>query len=181
MKHTHEALSLFNKGLGNHKPLKTMILGNHEDRIDRFIDENPELDGSISIDDLKYSKYGWKQSPYKSIKVIDGIHYSHHLPSGIMGSAISGENIARSILTKHKVSASVGHSHLLDYAISTLPNGKKLHALSAGCYLNHKEHFARDTQHMWWSGLIIKREVKDGNYNLETIDIKTIRREYGRR
>jgi hypothetical protein len=29
--------------------------------------------------------------------------------------------------------------------------------------------------------LIIKREVKNGNYNLETIDIKTIRREYGRR
>ena len=28
---------------------------------------------------------------------------------------------------------------------------------------------------MWWSGLIVKREVKDGNYNIETIDIKTIR------
>ena len=28
---------------------------------------------------------------------------------------------------------------------------------------------------MWWSGLVIK-EVKDGNYNIETIDIKTIRK-----
>ena len=70
---------------------------------------------------------------------------------------------------------------MLDYAISTLPNGKKIHGLSAGCYLNHTEHFARDTQHMWWSGLILKREVKDGNYNIETIDIKTIRREYGKK
>ena len=70
---------------------------------------------------------------------------------------------------------------MLDYAVSTLPNGKKLHALSAGCYLNHIEHFARDTQHMWWSGLVLKREIKDGNYNIETIDIKTIRREYGRK
>ena len=51
----------------------------------------------------------------------------------------------------------------------------------AGCYLSHAEHFARDTQHMWWSGLIVKREVKDGNYNIETIDIKTIRKEYGKR
>ena len=98
-----------------------------------------------------------------------------------MGSAISGENVARSILNKHKVSATVGHSHLIDYAVATLPNGKKLHALSAGCYLNHTEHFARDTQHMWWSGLIVKREVKNGQYNLETVDIKAIRREYGRR
>ena len=181
MEHTHHALSLFNKGLGNHKLIKTMILGNHEDRIDRFVDENPELDGSISIKDLHYKKYGWREIPYKAIKVIDGVHYSHHLPSGIMGSAISGENVARSILNKHKVSATVGHSHLLDYAVSTLPSGKKLHALSAGCYLSHTEHFARDTQHMWWSGLIVKREVKNGHYNLETVDIKAIRREYGRR
>jgi hypothetical protein len=34
---------------------------------------------------------------------------------------------------------------------------------------------------MWWSGLIVKREVKGGHYNLETVDIKAIRREYGRR
>ena len=83
-------------------------------------------------------------------------------------------------MTKHKVSATVGHSHLLDYATSTLPNGKKLHALSAGCYLNHKEHFARDTQHMWWSGIIVNREVVNGSYNMETIDYNAIRREYGR-
>ena len=45
MEHSHEALSLFNKGLGKHKPRKIMLHGNHEDRIDRFVDENPELDG----------------------------------------------------------------------------------------------------------------------------------------
>jgi hypothetical protein len=145
-----------------------------------IVDENPELYGSMSIKDLRYKKYGWREVSYKAIKVIDGIHYAHHLPSGIMGSAISGENIARSILNKHKVSATVGHNHLLDYAVSTLPNGKKLHALSGGCYLTHPEHFAKDTQHMWWSGLIVKREVSNGNYNIETVNIKTVRRLYGR-
>ena len=29
-----------------------MIHGNHEDRIDRFVDENPELDGTLKISDL---------------------------------------------------------------------------------------------------------------------------------
>ena len=118
MEHSHHALSLFNKGLGNHKPIKTMILGNHEDRIDRFVDENPELDGTLKISDLNFKAFGWQEVPYKSNKVIDGIYYAHHFPSGIMGSAISGENIARSILTKHKVSATVGHSHLLVYQTS---------------------------------------------------------------
>ena len=181
MDHSHQALALFNKGLGKHKPRKIMIHGNHEDRIDRFVEENPELEGKMSISDLQFKEYGWQEIPFKQIKVISGVHYVHYLPNGIMGRAISGENIARSILNKHKVSATVGHCHLLDYAIATLPNGKKLHALSAGCYLNHKEHFARDTLHMWWSGIIVKREVSNGSYNIETIDTKAIRREYGRR
>ena len=43
MQHSHEALSLFNQGLGNYKPKKIMIHGNHEDRIDRFVEDNPEL------------------------------------------------------------------------------------------------------------------------------------------
>jgi hypothetical protein len=65
--------------------------------------------------------------------------------------------------------------------VATLPNGKKLQALSAGCYLTHPEFFAKDTQHMWWSGIIVKREVSNGSYNIETIDTKAIRREYGKR
>ena len=181
LEHSDQGLAMFNKGLGKHKAKKIMLHGNHEDRIDRFVDENPELDGTLKISDLNFKAFGWQEVPYKSNKVIDGIYYAHHFPSGILGSAISGENIARTLLTKHKVSATVGHSHLLDYATSTLPNGKKLHALSAGCYLNHKEHFARDTQHMWWSGIIVKRNVQGGHYNIETIDYNTIRREYGRR
>jgi hypothetical protein len=157
-----------------------MIHGNHEDRIDRFVDDNPELEGKMKISDLQFKEYGWQEIPFKQIKVVSGVHYVHYLPNGIMGRAISGENVARSILNKHKVSATVGHCHLFDYALSTLPNGKKIQALSAGCYLTHPEEFAKDTQHMWWSGLVVKREVSNGSYNVETIDIKAIRREYGR-
>ena len=29
-----------------------MLHGNHEDRIDRFVDDNPELDGTLKISDL---------------------------------------------------------------------------------------------------------------------------------
>ena len=142
IEHSHQALALFNKGLGKHKPRKIMIHGNHEDRIDRFVDENPELEGKMKISDLQFKEHGWQEVPFKQIKVISGVHYVHYLPNGIMGRAISGENIARSILNKHKVSATVGHCHLLDYALSTLPNGKKIQALSAGCYLTHHEEFA---------------------------------------
>lgn len=179
IEHTQDALLKFNKGLGKHRPRKIMILGNHEDRIDRVVQDNPELEGTLTISNLQYEKYGWQQVPYKKGKVISGVYYTHHLASGITGRPISGENIARTILTKHKVSATVGHCHLLDHAVSTLPSGKKLYALSAGCYLNHEEAYAKETQHLWWSGLIIKHNVRDGEYDLETMEYKRVKQLYG--
>ena len=179
VEHTQDALIKFNRGLGKHRPRKIMILGNHEDRIDRVVQDNPELEGTLSVSNLQYQKYGWQQVPYKKGKSISGIYYTHHLASGITGRPISGENIARTILTKHKVSATVGHCHLLDHAVSTLPSGKKLYALSAGCYLNHEEAYAKETQHLWWSGLIIKHNVRDGEYDLETMEYKRVKQLYG--
>jgi len=179
IEHTQDALLKFNRGLGKHRPRKIMILGNHEDRIDRVVQDNPELEGTLSISNLQYERYGWQQVPYKKGKVISGVYYTHHLASGITGRPISGENVARTILTKHKVSATVGHCHLLDHAVSTLPSGKKLYALSAGCYLNHEEAYAKETQHLWWSGLVIKHNVKDGEYDLETMEYKRVKQLYG--
>jgi len=59
IEHAHDALEKFNRGLlGNGRKKngqrRIMLLGNHEDRIDRAIDNTPELDGAISIDDLEY-------------------------------------------------------------------------------------------------------------------------------
>ena len=45
-----------------------MLHGNHEDRIDRFVDENPELDGTLKISDLNFKQYGWQEVPYKQNK-----------------------------------------------------------------------------------------------------------------
>ena len=50
-----------------------MLHGNHEDRIDRFVEENPELDGTLKISDLKFKQYGWQEIPYKKFKVVNAI------------------------------------------------------------------------------------------------------------
>ena len=52
--HSHDALEKFNKGLDGRRPRKIMLLGNHEDRIDRTVDDIPELEGTISTDDFKF-------------------------------------------------------------------------------------------------------------------------------
>jgi hypothetical protein len=179
--HAHDALEKFNKGLNGRRPRKVMLLGNHEDRIDRIVDETPELDGTISTKDLNFKEYGWEVIPYQEPIAINGVHYCHNYPTGIMGKPISGDNVARALLLKNKVSSTVGHCHLFDYSMCTIPSGRKVIGLSAGCYLNHKESYARNTQRMWWSGLIVKRNVRNGEYDIETIEYNAVRREYGKR
>ena len=178
--HAHDALEKFNKGLNGRRSRKVMLLGNHEDRIDRIVDETPELDGTISTKDLKFKEFGWEVIAYQEPVAIDGVHYCHNYPTGIMGKPISGDNIARSLLLKNKVSSTVGHCHLFDYSMCTIPSGRKVLGLSAGCYLHHKEEYARNTQRLWWSGLIVKRNVRNGEYDLETVEYNAVRRRYGR-
>ena len=178
--HAHDALEKFNKGLNGRRSRKVMLLGNHEDRIDRIVDETPELDGTISTKDLKFKEFGWEVIAYQEPVAIDGVHYCHNYPTGIMGKPISGDNIARSLLLKNKVSSTVGHCHLFDYSMCTIPTGRKVLGLSAGCYLHHKEEYARNTQQLWWSGLIVKRNVRQGEYDIETIEYNTVKRRYGR-
>ena len=178
--HAHDALEKFNKGLNGRRSRKVMLLGNHEDRIDRIVNETPELDGTISTKDLKFKEFGWEVIAYQEPVAIDGVHYCHNYPTGIMGKPISGDNIARSLLLKNKVSSTVGHCHLFDYSMCTIPSGRKVLGLSAGCYLHHKEEYARNTQRLWWSGLIVKRNVRQGEYDIETIEYNTVKRRYGR-
>ena len=178
--HAHDALEKFNKGLNGRRSRKVMLLGNHEDRIDRIVDETPELDGTISTKDLKFKEFGWEVIAYQEPVAIDGVHYCHNYPTGIMGKPISGDNIARSLLLKNKVSSTVGHCHLFDYSMCTVPTGRKVIGLSAGCYLHHKEDYARNTQRLWWSGLIVKRNVRQGEYDIETIKYNVVKRRYDR-
>jgi len=178
--HAHDALEKFNKGLNGRRSRKVMLLGNHEDRIDRIVDETPELDGTISTKDLKFKEFGWEVIAYQEPVAIDGVHYCHNYPTGIMGKPISGDNIARSLLLKNKVSSTVGHCHLFDYSMCTIPSGRKVLGLSAGCYLHHREDYARNTQRLWWSGLIVKRNVRQGEYDIETVEYNTVKRRYGK-
>jgi len=53
--------------------------------------------------------------------------------------------------------------------------------LNAGWYLHHREPFAKASQRLWWSGLIVKRNVDKGEYDLETINIKELKKKYEKR
>lgn len=164
------------------RPRKVSLVGNHEHRISRAISLDPVLDGTISLDDLGYDTYGWKRVDYDGatpgVVSLDGILYSHYLTSGVLGRPIGGEHPAASILTKQFVSCTVGHSHVRDFSERTRADHRKILGMSAGCFTSNFEDYAGAANYLWWRGLIVKRNVKDGYYDPEFISMDELQRRY---
>lgn len=168
----------------DHNPRMIMLLGNHEHRIVRATNDHPELDGAISIDDLGYERFGWEVVPYEECVEIAGFSISHHFASGVNGKPIGGEHCAANLIAKLHTSAIVGHNHLLDVAIRTRPNGKRLVGISAGCLTHprHVEGWNKGTHRMWWRGVVILDDARDGDFGaLRCVTLEQMRRLYGRR
>lgn len=165
-------------------PRRVTLIGNHEERIARAIELQPELEGVISYDDLELGRYYNDIVPYEGSTPgcieIDGVTYAHYLVSGISGRALSGEHPAYSLLSKKFASCVVGHSHLLDYSVRTRADGSKIMGLVAGCYQEHVPAYAGGSAELWWRGVCVLRSVESGCYDLQTIGLDRLKKEYGR-
>lgn len=165
-------------------PRRIFLLGNHEERIGRAIEMQPELEGAIGYDDLELDEYydevvGYSGSSPGSISV-DGIIYSHFLLTGISGRPIGGEHTGYSLLVKQFNSCVVGHSHIFDHCIRTRADGRAIHGLSAGCYFDYDADWAGEANKLYWRGLVLLKGVDDGEFDLETIKMSRLKKEYSK-
>ena len=165
------------------RPHSVYLIGNHDERIARAIEYQPELEGMISYKDLELHKNYDVVVDYEgrtpgSIE-IDGIQYGHYFPSGIMGRPISGDvRPAHSLLLKRHVSTTQAHTHTLDWATQTKGDGTKIMGLFAGCFLDYEPDYAGSTSDMWWRGVVIKHEVENGVYDPEFISLERLKKLY---
>ena len=153
-------------------PEMHMTLGNHEYRIDRHVERNPNLAGHISTNDLAYESWGWNVHPFLDILELDGVHYSHYFinPFSVMKTVVAG-----TIETKLKnlgMSFSMGHQQLLQYGCVYMPNGDRRQGLVAGSFYSHDEPYMGSQGNMaHWRGVIHKKEVKDGGYDPQFLSL----------
>jgi hypothetical protein len=154
----------------NYNPRIVITLGNHEDRINRAVEERAEFDGVISIDDLQYEKYGIEQIPYKQPINIDGIHYCHYFYNPMTGRPYSGT--AKSIISKVKSSFMMGHQQRLEIGCDPKIDGGMHWGVIAGCCYQHDEEYLGAQGNNNWRGIVMAHDVKDGNMDLMTVSLK---------
>ena len=147
-----------------YKPRMVFLMGNHEERIDRAIEKDAILEGTIGYEDLELDKWGWEVVPYREIAEIDGVAYSHFFYNPMTGKPYGGK--AHTRLNSIGFSFTMGHQQGKDIAEKHLANGKTLRGLVCGSFYQHAENYKGPQGNHHWRGIIFKHEVANGDYCL---------------
>lgn len=157
-------------------PDKHITLGNHEWRAVRATEDDAQLEGLISLDDLAYAEFGWQVHPFLEVVNIDGVNYSHFFANPMTGRAYSGENVTTRLKTIG-ASFTMGHQQGLLIGMRYVM-GRSQHALVAGsCYL-HEEDYKGPQGNAHWRGMVVCHQVDNGSYDILTVSLDYLCRRY---
>lgn len=156
-------------------PQMTLTLGNHENRINRAVNDDAKLDGVLSVGDLGYSSYGWEVIPFLDVAVLDGVAYSHYFTTGLMGRPVT---TAQACLTKKHMSCIQGHQQGLQIATAYNATGDKLTSVIAGSCYEHDEDYMSFQGNKHWRGFLVLHDVNDGDFDLMPVSLKYINKKY---
>lgn len=163
-----------------YKPRMVMLLGNHENRINRHVNAYPILDGRLSTGDLCYSEYGWEVHRFLEVVEIDGILYSHYFPRNASGNIVQtyrGAPNARVQVQREGRSCTAGHLQGLDFHIQQRAT-RRDYGIVAGSFYLHDYEYLCPQGTAYWRGVIVKHEVKDGMYDPMFVSIDYLLRKW---
>lgn len=164
------------------RPYRVFLEGNHENRLKKLLEIQPELEGTVSFKDFDLNRNYDTVIEYEGstpgVINVDGVHYAHYFISGVMGRPIGGEHPAYMLVTKLGSSSTCGHVHTTDFCVRNDISGGRRMGLVAGVYQDYVSDWAGRANELWWRGVIVKRNVENGTYEPQWISIDSLRKEY---
>ena len=164
-------------GKKQYKPELILTLGNHEHRIDRAVNDDAKLDGTIGLFDLGYEDFGWQVFPFLDVAHVDGVAYSHYFANPLSGRPYGGESITTR-LKNIGFSFTMGHQQVFMYGERPLNNGQIIQGCVWGnCYL-HDEDYRGFQANGERRGILVKHEVRNGRYDPMVVSLDYLCRKY---
>lgn len=158
------------------KPRLVALIGNHEQRIERYVNDNPELDGFLNYDAFDWKKWGWEVHDFLEIVTIAGVRYSHYFVNPGNGRPYGGMMETR--LKSIGFPFTQGHVQGLKTGQRELGDGSLHRGLVAGsCYL-HDESYRGPQGNHEWRGILVKHECNEGQYDLMEVSLNYLCRKY---
>lgn len=159
-----------------YEPEMHLTLGNHENRINRAVENDPKLEGTIGVTDLDYEGFGWKVYPFLEVVVIDGVAFSHYFTTGTAGRPSTTANAQ---LNKQHQSCIAGHQQGLQIATGKRADGALLTSIIAGSFYLHDEEYMGQQGNKHWRGALMLHGVEDGSFDLNLLPMRYLKERYG--
>ncbi len=141
--------------------------GNHEQRLDRWLESDPKLEGEID----RKTYYGWQDFDIKAAPMgkpmhKDGVTYCHFFDLNANGHTTGGRNgqpNAASQVRRVRGSSVAGHRQGYDIARLTHPYARhgerETFAVIAGSFYQHEEHYRGPTDGYERRGIVVLNEL----------------------
>jgi hypothetical protein len=156
-------------------PRLEFLLGNHENRINRAVNDDAKLDGVLSVNDLQYAEAGWTVHNFLDVVVLDGVAYSHYFVTGVAGRPASSAALQ---LSKKHMSCIAGHQQGLQIATGSRADGKTLTSIIAGSCYEHDEDYLGPQGNKHWRGVLMLHNVNDGEFDLVQVPLHYLKEKY---
>jgi len=143
-----------------YRPRMVFLMGNHEYRIHRAVNEDPKLEGVIGYKDLDTE--GWEVHEYQEVVDIEGILFSHNFvnPYSLTKGTLSGTIDNK--LQKIGSSFVMGHQQILQFGTRHLSAGEPMIGIVIGAYYQHNEEYMGPQGNHHWRGCCILNDTKKG-------------------
>ncbi len=157
-------------------PDRHLLLGNHENRIARAVEDDPQLEGTIGFHDFNAEAHGWKVHPFLKVVKIDGVSYAHYFYHPQTGKPYGGANLDTRLKT-------IGHSFTMGHQqgkkYSEREVGKtRHHGLVNGSTYLHDEKYLGPQSTRYWRGIVVCYHVERGEYDAKFVSLDSLCRRY---
>lgn len=165
------------RAIANHKPRYKpemhFLMGNHENRINRAVDNDAKLEGTIGTQDLYLND--WKVHKFLEVLIINGVAFSHYFVTGTAGRPASTANAQ---LNKKHQSCIAGHQQGLQIATAHRADGQRLTSVIAGSCYEHDEDYLGAQGNKHWRGFLMLHEVNEGQFDLMPVSLDYLNNKY---
>lgn len=159
-----------------YNPRKVFLIGNHEQRLERYINSNPELVGFLSYKDFGLEESGWEVYDFLQIVNIHDILFSHYFANPMSGRPYSGK--AASLIQRIGKSFVMGHRQELDFTCRELCDGTKQVGIVAGAFYQHDEGYKGYQGNKHWRGVVVGHEVQNGWFDPMFVSMDYLKRTF---
>lgn len=155
-------------------PFWEFFIGNHENRIARAVEDDPQLEGAIGFHDLDLT--GWRVHPFLKVAKIDGVSYAHYFYHPSTSRAHGGANLDTRLKTIGH-SFTMGHQQGKKYAEREVGPTRHIGLVNGSTYL-HDEKYLGPQATKYWRGIVVCYHVSRGEYDAKFVSLDSLCRRY---